>query len=205
MLVRIGVVALAGMLGVLGSMLITRESHASVGLRRCRERERDLADRACGPSAGGRAKASHRREAARPRRWSSGADRRLGLCHKRGAARAWRQRRAADGAGRASAHGKRWPADRSDRRGRLLRESETRAGGAAPARARAPAPAHGAPRSTAEAGDRHSRESREAPPRPQPARAAAPPAGAVAARTPAADANAAARPAALRLPGCRTC
>src|SRR6266700_2109427 len=32
MLVRIGVVALAGMLGVLGSMLITRESHASVGL-----------------------------------------------------------------------------------------------------------------------------------------------------------------------------
>jgi hypothetical protein len=32
MLVRIGAVALAGMLGVLGSMLITRESHASLGL-----------------------------------------------------------------------------------------------------------------------------------------------------------------------------
>src|SRR5512133_3560835 len=31
MLVRIGAVALAGMLGVLGSMLITRKSHASVG------------------------------------------------------------------------------------------------------------------------------------------------------------------------------
>jgi murein DD-endopeptidase MepM/ murein hydrolase activator NlpD len=32
MLVRIGVVALAGLLGALGSMLITRQSHASVGL-----------------------------------------------------------------------------------------------------------------------------------------------------------------------------
>src|SRR5919201_1172146 len=284
MLVRIGVVALAGLLGVLGSTLVTRKSMAAIGLsdssttttvgsttagttsdtstavstatvgappsppvgvplrhgfghacltvggvivllpgrrplvrqrsrerrlavalRRCRERERDLADPACGPGAGGRSGASHRRKAGRPRRWSAGAGRRLGLCRQGRASSTRPGKRGAYGAGRAPARATRRPADRSDRRGRLLGDdAQTGVGGAPPGHAGAPEPADGSPRSGTETGDRRSpAHARETPPRTQPSRRAAAPSGAAAACTPAAESHTAARPIAVRLPGRR--